>query len=411
MNKDVKIGLAIGLLLLVVLFVWLAMRSGQDETTEMAEGEGQKSGVPAETKSDSSRMSRYHRDEPSSKKEDTDNIGEVELKGPAPEPAEKVEEIKEVAPDPSSLTEAARGFDPGATDPGVTEKIEPIREIEEPEPEVTTPASYVVKTGDALSTISDKIYGSSKHWQLIAQANNITDPATEVRAGMVLKIPPLPAATEPVRTVEAPTTAAGERIHTVLKEDTLSEISQKYYGTSRYWKLIAKANKLDESDFLRPGSTLVIPKLTTIPTPTPTPAAAGEKTYVVQKGDTLEGISEKFYGSVRFHKVIQEANKIDDPTMLREGQKIVIPAKPGAAPVPGRESVEPRLEPGERRYVVQEFETLSEIAERELGGRRFYPAIMTRNQITDPRLVRVGQVLVLPSRSALRVLSATTRED
>ncbi|HUV38132.1 MAG TPA: LysM domain-containing protein, partial [Planctomycetota bacterium] len=230
----------------------------------------------------------------------------------------------------------------------------------------------------------------------------------------VLKIPPRPADATPVGPVDVAPVAAGERRHTVARDDTLSEISDKYYGSSRYWKLIAKANNLAEDDILREGSVLVIPKLetTSAPAPTPVPVGIGEQAYVVQKGDTLQAISEKFYGTVRYHRLIQDANNIPEPTMLREGQQLLIPAKP-AATTPGAEPgpAGPRLDPGERRYVVQQSETLSEIAERELGSREHYRAIMTRNQITDPRLVREGQVLVLPSRSALRVLSSTTRED
>ncbi len=57
--------------------------------------------------------------------------------------------------------------------------------------------TYIVKVGDTLSTIAAKFYGTTGHdlTNLIAQANNITDPAT-IRVGMKLSIPPAPAGTK-----------------------------------------------------------------------------------------------------------------------------------------------------------------------------------------------------------------------
>ena len=51
------------------------------------------------------------------------------------------------------------------------------------------------------------------------------------------------------------------------------------------------------------------------------------KTYVVQKGDTLQKISEEMYGTAKKWKRIFEANKdiLDDPDQIRVGQKLIIP--------------------------------------------------------------------------------------
>jgi nucleoid-associated protein YgaU len=53
----------------------------------------------------------------------------------------------------------------------------------------------------------------------------------------------------------------------------------------------------------------------------------GGKTYVVQKGDTLQEISQKFYGTTTKWKKIANANKgaIKDPNKLVVGTKIQIP--------------------------------------------------------------------------------------
>lgn len=51
--------------------------------------------------------------------------------------------------------------------------------------------TYTVKAGDTLRGIAQKFYGDSSLDDLIAQANNITDPSS-LRAGQELTIPPKP---------------------------------------------------------------------------------------------------------------------------------------------------------------------------------------------------------------------------
>jgi len=52
-----------------------------------------------------------------------------------------------------------------------------------------------------------------------------------------------------------------------------------------------------------------------------------QKIYVVEKGDTLQAISDKFYGTTRKWKKIYEANKdvLEGPDKIKPGQKLVIP--------------------------------------------------------------------------------------
>jgi nucleoid-associated protein YgaU len=52
------------------------------------------------------------------------------------------------------------------------------------------------------------------------------------------------------------------RFHVVQKGDTLSGISVKYYGSSRYWQKILNANRdnIRDPNRLIPGSRLAIPE-------------------------------------------------------------------------------------------------------------------------------------------------------
>ncbi len=55
--------------------------------------------------------------------------------------------------------------------------------------------------------------------------------------------------------------------------------------------------------------------------------SGGPKTYVVQKGDTLQKISDKIYGTTKQWKTIYEANKdtLKSPDLIKPGQELVIP--------------------------------------------------------------------------------------
>ena len=68
----------------------------------------------------------------------------------------------------------------------------------------------------------------------------------------------IPPVTETPSSVSAP---AGGTTYTVQKGDTLQKISQKFYGTTKNWYKIYKANKdvLKSPDKIRPGQTITIP--------------------------------------------------------------------------------------------------------------------------------------------------------
>lgn len=57
------------------------------------------------------------------------------------------------------------------------------------------------------------------------------------------------------------------------------------------------------------------------------PAKKPGRTYTIKKGDTLQKISQKFYGTTKNWRRIYEANRktIKDPDQLVEGDKIVVP--------------------------------------------------------------------------------------
>ncbi|BCX02742.1 MAG: hypothetical protein KatS3mg053_0680 [Candidatus Roseilinea sp.] len=108
--------------------------------------------------------------------------------------------------------------------------------------------------------------------------------------------------------------------------------------------------------------------------------------YVVQPGDTLLGIALAFGVSMAS---IQALNNLEDPSLIRAGQLLKIPAQ--------------RSQPGESAlwilYVVRPGDTLSAIAARF----QLKIADLTRvNQISEDALIRVGQTLVIPASGVVQ---------
>ncbi len=47
--------------------------------------------------------------------------------------------------------------------------------------------------------------------------------------------------------------------------------------------------------------------------------------YVVKKGDTLSGISKKFYGTIKHYRKIMQANNMTNANQLKTGKTLIIP--------------------------------------------------------------------------------------
>ena len=113
------------------------------------------------------------------------------------------------------------------------------------------------------------------------------------------------------------------------------------------------------------------------------PVKAQQQTHTVQPGQTLSGIA-RIYGVTT--EQLAAANGIVNPNLIYVGQVLVIP---GSAPAP-----EPQPNPGTGgTYTVQPGDTLSAIAAR---FNTTVSTLVSLNGLTNPNLLFVGQVLVLP---------------
>ncbi len=77
---------------------------------------------------------------------------------------------------------------PDKTDAGTNKDANKEETDKDSEPGSKYPAEYIVKKGDSLWKISEKIYGNGDYYTEIMKANNIKD-ANSIYAGLKLKIP------------------------------------------------------------------------------------------------------------------------------------------------------------------------------------------------------------------------------
>lgn len=193
-------------------------------------------------------------------------------------------------------------------------------------------------------------------------------------------------------------TDAGEPvIHTVSYGDTLFRIAQRY-GVSV--DDIARENDIVYTWNIQIGQELVIPGLT-MPTgdSVDNPLLAGTPIeHVVRSGETLNAIAQRYGVSM---STILLANQIGDPNLIKSGQvlKIWTTIEVAAEEADTPEEVTAVAAEIEVPYthIVRSGETLGVIARNygvPLGE------LVSANSITNPDRVLVGDVLVIPGRTA-----------
>jgi LysM repeat protein len=144
----------------------------------------------------------------------------------------------------------------------------------------------------------------------------------------------------------------------------------------------------DPTATTEPAPTDASPPDTAAPTPIPTTAVSGQLgTHVVKPGENMFRIALRYDTTVA---AISQANNITNPNMISVGQELKIPA--GAAgtttppPAPSGQSCT-------TTYVVKPGDNLFRIALRH-NYSQYYLA--QANGISNPALIRVGQVICIP---------------
>lgn len=169
---------------------------------------------------------------------------------------------------------------------------------------------YTVQRGNTLSQIAS-IYGTTI--QEIASINGITN-VNLIFPGQILKIP----TNSTVNGNE--TRATGKIIYTVQRGNTLSQIAQRYGVTVNQ---IVTLNNISNPNLIFPGEKL---RITAISSPTSSQsqtvtAPSTQRTYIVQRGDTLSGIALRFGTTV---ENLVRLNNIQNANLIFVGQTLQI---------------------------------------------------------------------------------------
>lgn len=146
-----------------------------------------------------------------------------------------------------------------------------------------------------------------------------------------------------------------------------------------------------------------------------TPSTPSSVQHVVQKGETVAGLARRYLGSDERWREIQTLNPglVAPDGGVNAGVTLKIPSSPSAAQPPSTPArTQPKSEPKpeqkprnetkpapQRTYVVKANDTLSQIAQRELGSKNRMAEILKLNQdkISNPDEIYEGLRLVLPA--------------
>jgi LysM repeat protein len=208
----------------------------------------------------------------------------------------------------------------------------------------------------------------------------------------------------------------GRLPYVVVRGDTVSGLAARFQ--SRVEAIIV-LNQLPPTGLIIVGQNLIIPvptpgQATVVPTGVPTlppvgvtppvlvaplngPTTNGIGTYIMQPGDTLEAVAQRYRVSVA---ELSRLNGIVNPRTLVIGQVLAVPG-PGNNPPGGTRA--PTIIPtqpgggvvigGVRYHIVQRGENLFRIS---LRYNVTLAALMAANGIFNPNLIFVGQRLRIP---------------
>ncbi len=189
--------------------------------------------------------------------------------------------------------------------------------------------------------------------------------------------------------------AQADTDHVVGPGDTVSRVATKYG---------VPASRIIAANDLNASATIYIGERLTIPT---TSTQAAQVKHVVKRGDTAWDLAARYRVSI---SDLRQANSLNLAATIRIGQTLVIP---GAAVTPAASPAAPIVTRAPN-YVVRSGDTLWSIAR---NANTSVSWLVQGNGLRNPSLIRVGQVLTVPSGTAVPVaatdatvgsLSATT---
>lgn len=308
MRRDVGIGVFLGVLLTGTAAAWFFWQ--RDADPDLIAVESFTTGVLAEAQARSN--------------SDQKPAGNATEK-PLPRRPERTAPERAAAGNAETTREAAAPS-PAVAHPSPTGDSQPFRAAETARLSPTTaPASEAAATPPRPAE-------SSAATQVAAADAGVPRVAAEAPSAKPPSTPPPP---------------RKPRIHVVQENETLSQISQQYYGDSNRYRDILKANpEIKNEHKLRIGDRLLIPDepvAAAQPASSPAPTSRKDetppkvRTYVVRDNDTLYSIARRMLGDGERWRDLHRWNRKvigPDATKLRKGMVLNLEENPPPASRP-----------------------------------------------------------------------------
>lgn len=186
--------------------------------------------------------------------------------------------------------------------------------------------------------------------------------------------------------------------YTVQNGDSVWGISRRFGVDQRE---ILAANPGLKPPSIRVGQKINIPRSSGASAPqgqvsparSPSPAQASGSVYTIKSGDSLSRIASRQGVTV---SELMAANNLSND-VIRIGQELIIPSDKRVAELASKQHRGPTVtvEAGD---TLDKFAAIYGVSTREL---------MELNEIANPRLIRIGQVLLIPERNGGQGLQAT----
>jgi len=133
--------------------------------------------------------------------------------------------------------------------------------------------------------------------------------------------------------------------------------------------------------------------------------AGRARTVVLARGETLSHVAARELGDAKLWRLIAQANDIEHPERVAVGQELIVPRRgeSATAEAGGTTRGTARVESTAQvrsssagRYVIASGDTLSQIAQEQLGGASRWKEILAANPGLDAKRLVVGREIRLP---------------
>lgn len=121
--------------------------------------------------------------------------------------------------------------------------------------------------------------------------------------------------------------------------------------------------------------------------------------YIVQKGDTLRGISRDFYSYSKYYDELASYNNLNNPDLIYTGQVLLIPELTALLRYCNdldKDNSEEKI------HEIKKGDTLSSICKKYYGTTEYLWKLATYNNLDNPNIIREGRNLKIPNLDILK---------